>query len=459
MLKTKTWFRIHSFTGVITGLMLFVICWSGTFAVISHELDWLVTPEARTARAVDGPIDWHRLYQQVRSVYPNAQVAWMEKPLYQRAAVQYVVNMPDQDYVRIYLDPQSAKILGRSSYFTVQRFFRSFHMYLFLPMQVGSYIVMAFSLTLLLSLAAGLLFYKRWWTRFFRFRAGKTAFWSELHKTVGLWSLWFVLLISLTGVWYLFELMRSHMGDGIMMFSGEGAYAKNEIPKPNSPSDLSSLPLSALIAIAQEQRPDLDIRTISFEYDECGSDACNTIKKVYFDGQSEHWLVRNRANQLHLDARTGEVLYDQRAHNYPLYWRWSDTADPLHFGNFGGLISKFVWFFFGLLLSGLILTGTWLHARRLARETNGRNRWPGTGAAIVVSCGILAASVPFGFIEAKEHYGSLHAGVKQLPTLASGVKCFVSAWTATTLLMIAAWAFLVKRTVEHGAESGPSSGK
>lgn len=68
----KAWFRVHSFTGVITGLMLFVICWSGTFAVLSHELDWLVTPEARIGAAAGEPLSYGRLWTAVSSRYPKA---------------------------------------------------------------------------------------------------------------------------------------------------------------------------------------------------------------------------------------------------------------------------------------------------------------------------------------------------------------------------------------------------
>lgn len=432
----KTWFRIHSFTGVITGLMLFVICWSGTFAVLAHELDWLVTPEARVASTGER-LSYGALYDVVQEQYPDADISWIEAPLYRNSAAQIVVNLPEQDSVRVYVDPYSGDVQGALSYFNVQRFFRSFHMNLFLPM-VGKYIVVAFALTMLVSLIAALYFYKRWWRRFFKFTPGKRAFWSETHKLLGLWSMWFLLVIVITGAWYLFEALRGDIGDGMFSYYGTGEYSVNMIPEPTS---LEGDPLSikALVTRLEEVRPDLELKVIGFDWSHDGA--------IYFDGQADHLLVRNRANQVHMDKRTGEVLYDQHADDYPLYWRWSDTADPLHFGDFGGLISKLIWFVFGLVLCALIFTGTLLHARRLSESAGKRSRhlWPGTNAAIIVTLLVMVASTYAGFDEARRWYGPVVDGVRELPSLAPGVKFTIVSWVILTLALLGGWIALLWR--------------
>ena len=216
---------------------------------------------------------------------------------------------------------------------------------------------------------AALVFYKRWSRRFFKLPRGRgRAFWSETHKLAGLWSVWFILVISVTGVWYLFEAARVDFGDGKVSFAGGSDFAIHTIPSPVSDPALPFLPIDVLVGRVSELWPGLAIRHIVLSDD-----------RAVFQGRAGHLLVRDRANQLHLDRRTGALLYDQTPQDYALYWRWSDTADPLHFGDFGGLWSKAFWFTFGLLLSGLILTGTWLHAHRLARETleRSRHRCPG----------------------------------------------------------------------------------
>ena len=103
-MSNRAWFRIHSFTGVITGLLLFVICWSGTFAVLSNELDWLVTPEARVESG--GPLaSWGTIAESVESAYPSAAVGWLSAPLYPASAAQVWVDLPQQSAVWVYVDP------------------------------------------------------------------------------------------------------------------------------------------------------------------------------------------------------------------------------------------------------------------------------------------------------------------------------------------------------------------
>jgi len=429
----RTWFRVHSSTGVITGLLLFVICWSGTFAVFSKELDWLASPELRVEPLAQFST-WGEIQAAAQAAVPGATVNSIFAPLNERAAAQLFLTAEDGQALEVWVNPYTAEVTAMStSRYTIQRFFRSFHMSFFIP-TAGLYLVTLFGITLLLSLGAGLMFYKRWWSRFLRFKSGNgRIFWSELHKTSGLWSIWFVLLIGVTSVWYLFEISRLDFGDGKVRYAGSGEYAVMQIPEPAGSERLPTLSLNDIVESLASDWPEFEISAIHHDWPVEGS--------VSFEGDSRFPLVRERANQAHVDPVTGKLLLQHAWHELPVYWLWSDMADPLHFGDFGGIWSKAVWFVFGVILSGLILSGTYLHSKRLIQEARGRrrHRWPGTLAAILVSVFVLIAAVPFGLFEAREYYGESINGVKQLPSLATGVKWILMIWLSLTLGIIFLW--------------------
>lgn len=443
-MRARSWFRVHSWVGVVTGLLLFVLCWSGTVATVAHELDWLLTPRVRAMPSSAAALPLEVLYRRAQQAYPQASVARVQAAVGPGFAAQAVMEFPDQKSVRIHLDPATGAILGRSSYFSVQRFFRSFHIALFNG-QWGLYVVWLMAIPLTLSFVAPLVFYKRWWCRFLDLKTGKgwRVFWSDAHKLAGVWSLWFVAVIAVTALWFLFEALRGDLGDGKNAWVGEGRTAVVRLPvlPPGPPA-----PLEQLMERVRQERPDLDVKTISLQ----------RSGYFYVDGQSHHWLLRDRANKLYLNARDGSVAYNQDASHLSAYWRWSDTADPLHFGDFAGLASKLVWFAFGLLLTGMSLSGAWLHAQRLYKNPKGqrRARWPGAGPAIAVSCLILAASVAGGWEEIRD-YGPLIDGARDWPQVPWEITSFITGWVLLTIGILAWWSGLLARAGRSISSASP----
>lgn len=434
-MKGRDWFRVHSWVGVVGGLLLFVICWSGTVATVSHEIDWLLEPALRVESSA-GRASWGEIHSAVRDAYPDARIEWIQAPRHTGFAAEAVVQTSEQQRLRVYVHPTTAQVQGDSTFFNVQRFFRSFHMALFLTYPVGTYVVGTFGVLLALSTLSPLLFYKRWWTRFFRLRGGRgaRALWSELHKLAGLWSLWFGLVIAITGIWYLVEQAS------IDIAGAQFAYPPP--PQWRVPAGAGHLPLDALVAHARRLRPDLEIRSVSF------ADSDNS-QGVLFSGQAGHVLVRDRANKLFLDPTDGAAVLNLSASDLSPFLRWVDTADPLHFGNFGGLISQLVWFAFGMLLSALCLTGAYLHAARLVRESRSRRaHWPGTAAAVSVSLFVLAMSCAGGWREIRR-YGTQVGGTQQWPDVPIAVIAFLVAWTALTLAALWFWLRLLTLTREN----------
>lgn len=418
MAARRTWFVWHSWIGLTAGLLLFVICWSGTVAVFSYEIESLLDPRVR-AEANRGEIAWEAIYESILRAKPGWTIDQINAPYAPGFAAEAWVRDPSDVVHRVYADPATGALTGTTSYFNVQRFFRSLHMSLFIGewriwgIPFGYLVVGLLSFPLLASLITSLLFYRRFWRGFWKLetRKGAKVFWSDAHKLTGLWSLWFTAMIAVTSIWYLAEWKTPELPPG---------------PAAPEPSSRPNLRIGQLVDAAQAAYPELEIRTIGL-YD---------LKAGLFEvhGQDGSWLVRDRAAKAWIDARAGSAVAVQRPGQLSAYHRWSDTADPLHFGNFGGLWVKAVWFLFGLGLSGLCLTGAYLQAKRQARRDGHVALRRPVAVAYLVTITVLLTAAAFAYRELLT-YGT--SG--QLPAVPAASIMFIFVWIAITVAILTLW--------------------
>lgn len=355
----KLLFAVHGWLGLSLGLPLFVICFSGTIAVLSHEIDWLINPAIRAAGPA-GPVDWQAAYEGVRAAYPGHPIRSAWAPVGEGFGAEFWVGSPNGNF-RVYVEPTTGEVLGTGPWFNTQRFFRDFHRRFFWGAGWGITLVSAFAIPLLFSVLTGLMFYKRWWAKLFtlRFYKGARVLAADCHRFAGAWSFVFALMIGVTGLWYLVEKpslrsVREHVNRPERIGREEIA-ALGAVATP--------MPLSELIRLAQEASADFEVKAISFP-ERAG-------EPIQFDGQAGAWLVRDRANRVLLDPFSGRVLGLNRGEEAHPVIRWSETADLLHFGTFGGLGVKLIWFAFGLFLSILMPTGVFLFAKRAEQQIAG----------------------------------------------------------------------------------------
>ena len=81
-------------------------------------------------------------------------------------------------------------------------------------------------------------------------------------------------------------------------------------------------------------------------------------------------MVRPRANGVYIDPSNLEVIGSYVGEELSVHTRISEAADPLHFGYFGGLTTKIVWFILGLSMSVITFTGVVVYTKRLRGESS-----------------------------------------------------------------------------------------
>ncbi len=387
----KQAFRLHGWLGLNVGMLLFVVCLSGTFATISDEIDVLVDPRHRVAAPTSdaSAYDWTAMVRTLQETFPDGVVQGVYAPGASGrpmagvpAAALAFVLVPSGETRKAYLDPFTGELTGHTGFFNVERFFRTFHRRLF-DGERGILLVTLTAFVLLTSGLTGFGFYRGWLKqmRTLQLRGTRRRRWSDLHKLAGIWGLPFTVLIAVTGIYYFVEVTYQRAGDYDALLpppmaqvdpAGLDAFG----PQP----DL--LPAGRYVELARQAYPDLDVR--SYRPPQAPGQA------VYVDGQAGNPLTRDRSDQLHLHPFTGEVLDVQRTSDLGLVPFLTDAVDPIHFGYFGGLGTQILWFVLGLLLSFSILSGMYVWVVRSVTARKGPSPLlRGAPVAVAVTLGYL----------------------------------------------------------------------
>ncbi len=355
----KSLFKIHSWLGLNFGLILFMICFSGTIATLSYEIDWLLNPPLWVTPSEKEELDFQTIADSVNKEAPNDIIGAIFRPRHPGFATTVYTGTSLDDY-RVYcVNPYSGEIQGQISGFNLQRFFRVFHKQFFIietPYTVNGVIIVGFfGLFLLFSAVTGILFYKNFWKRLFvlRFYMGLRTMISDMHRLLGVWSILFSLIFAITGIWYCLEVIL-RMTNTYETF--ESHHIDDEIMASYDPY-LKALPIHELHKIAKDALPELDITMYRFPL--------QINEPVVFYGQTDALLVRDAANTVSINPYSGEVIDIQNAADMNALDRWVHTADPLHFGTWGGLITQILYFLFGLAISISILTGVFIYFIRM----------------------------------------------------------------------------------------------
>lgn len=351
-MRKRLW-QLHSWLGLIAGLGLLVIGLTGSVLVFHHEITRALHPEVVLRESpADAPrLPLSRLIAGVEAAQPDFWVrGWLLYHDEETRDVVYLTPRTDSaDWHIMTVDPATGDpgCAPVPTHDTIYGWFVDLH-YTFFADHIGLVLTALLAIVFIFLSLSGLYLHRAFFKTVFRLRWGRS--WrilsSDLHKAVGIASLPFNLLLGFTGAYW-----------NIVHVVGEFGY---EEPETYTSYEGRLDRLDELSALAEAKWPGY---AFNYVYLPTAED-----KQFYVFGQTEPGArFRSRyGSSLWIDAETLNVTYERDLRTAGWWARFVDAFEPLHFGDFGGLVSKVLWCLAGFAPGTLALSGAliWFQRRR-----------------------------------------------------------------------------------------------
>ena len=342
---------------------MFIVCFSGAVVVFKNEIDLWANPSLASLPRTDRPASLDVVLAQLQARYPGATVETIALPDAVNPSYFAFVRergAPASMRTKVALRSDTGAVVGPVDS-QLGQYLRMLHVFLFFGPR---WIVGFLGVAMLVLIGTGIVIHRKILAELFTQRWGRSfrAVMSDLHKSAGIWGLGFHILITATGAWMglapLFEQGYRYVTNPASAV--QKAPARNAKTAPTSPVTMQSL--DALHAAARTAVPGLETRYVSLR----GWDT--SAAEAGFTGNLRSHLASTA--RVDIRAATGALknVNDPRTQGF---WALVDgLMEPLHFGDFGGLALKWVYFLLGMTPAFLSISGTliWLDARQQRRR-------------------------------------------------------------------------------------------
>lgn len=376
--QTMSW--VHTWAGLTLGWLLYFMFVTGTAGYFDTEIDRWMQPELPPAQINRDPTQSAAiLLDKLQTEAPGAE--------------QWLLTLPadrNQPFAGIYwrgADLQAGagaasgnKLVDLNSGATLQaretgggqQLYQMHWLLHYTSRSYSDWLISIATLFMLVALVTGVIIHKKIFKDFFTFRPNKgQRSWLDAHNVLSVITLPFQLMITYSGLIFMgFSFMplivaAQYGGEGRGQFYNEVFSPPGITDAAGSPTALA--PLAPVIHLAEQYWGEGRIRSIDIRYP--GFSNGRIVLSETIDG-----TVATGAGRLVFDGVTGELLHNAPSGSSPAK-HVRDVFLGLHEGLFAAPAIRWLYFFSGLLGTGMVATGLIMWAvkrRQRAERTSGR---------------------------------------------------------------------------------------
>ncbi len=409
--KTKILVAVHGWSGVALGFLLYAVVLTGTIAVFAHEIGHWSIGRGEAPSVYQHPIDDH-VRKAINSVDPRFRhdvsistsprgnlMVWAHT--HEKRASGQLADIG----VLLELDPQSGREIARREGWSnevfretgtaLERFLIDVHVRLHLPNPWGLLLTGILGLAMMAAAVSGFLMHSNLIKDAFTLRRHKKTLVAarDEHSVAGTWGLPFAFLLALTGAFFSFALSFGLPIMSLVAFGGDQAKLRDTLVGTRPAVDARPAEIANLDTMIRDAQARVggSVKRVSIaDYGRKDGQVMIALDPVPGELEPSRLVYKApdgafvmRKTRIGTEPSLGSTLFS--------------IIGPLHFGNFGGVISKLVWGALGFASCFMIATGMSLWLRRRAED----ERWrvfARVNTTVIFGLPIALAASAYGFL-------------------------------------------------------------